>query len=104
MITFERGKTKKIQALFYDQSDVLTDVDAGKAKIAITFQDGTSILAATAMTKSATGTYYYLWTPLSTTTIGLYHIEITGEFTVALVTQYIVQRDSVYITDIISGD
>ncbi len=100
MNTIERGETKRIKVLLYNEDDILVNADSGTCKIAITFQDGTSILAATAMTLGVTGTYTYLWTPSSTITIGIYNIEITATFG----TQYHVNREQVYVTDIVSGE
>jgi len=96
----ERGRTKRIKATLYDEDSELVDADADTCKIAITFQDGTAVLAATTMTHGTTGIYTYLWTPSSSIDIGVYNIEITATFG----TQYHVNRDSVYVTDIISGE
>lgn len=100
MISIERGDTKRIKVLLYDEDGDLTNSDAGSTKIAIWFQDGTAILAATAMTAGTTGSYTYLWTPASTIDLGIYNIEITATFG----TQYHVNREQVYVTDIISGE
>ena len=101
MNTIERGETKRIKATLYDEDDDLVDADSGTCKVAIWFQDGTAILAATAMTHGTTGIYTYLWTPSSTASIGIYNIEITATFGA---TQYHVNREQVYVTDIISGE
>ncbi len=100
MITIERGRTKRIKATLYDENGDLVDANVGTAKVAITFQDGTSILAATAMTHGTTGIYTYLWTVSSSASIGIYNLEITATFG----SQYHVNRDQVYVTDIISGE
>ena len=101
MITIERGNTKKIKVTLYDENDELVDADVGTCKIAIWFQNETVVLAATAMTRASLGTYIYLWTPGSTIDIGIYQIEITATFASA---QYHVNRESVYVCDIISGE
>lgn len=101
MITVERGCTKRIKATLYDEDSELVDADTNTCKVAIWFQDGTEILAATAMIHGTTGIYTYLWTPSSTSSIGIYNIEITATFGS---TQYHVNRDQLYITDIINGE
>ena len=99
-VTIERGKSKRIKATLYDQNSALVDADVGTTKVAIWFQDGTSVLAATAMTHGTIGIYTYTWTPSSSASIGIYNIEITATFGV----QYHVNRDQVYVTDVISGE
>lgn len=101
MISIERGRTKRIKATLYDENDELVDADTDTCKIAIWFQDGTVVLAATTMTHGTTGIYTYLWTPSSSIDIGIYNIEITATFGS---TQYHVNRDQIYVTDIISGE
>jgi hypothetical protein len=100
MITIERGITKKITASFYDQNDVLTDPDTGTIKIAVFFEDGTTYLAETSMTKSSTGVYFYYWTIATSDSIGLYTIVITATFAS---TKIHTNRDEVYVTDTIIG-
>jgi len=100
MITIERGNTKKIQVNFYDEDSALVDPDAGSGKIAIYFQDGTSILAATVLTQLSTGTFFYRWATTSSNSIGIYHLEVTATFG----SQTFTNRDSIYLTDVISGD
>jgi len=97
----ERGSTKRIKVLLYDEDGDLVNADTNTCKIAITFQDGTVILAATVMTHRTTGTYIYLWTPSSTIDIGIYHIEVVAVFGSV---QNHVNREQVYICDIISGE
>ncbi len=99
--TIERGNTKRIRAILYDEDLELVSADTGTCKIAISFQDGTSILTATAMTLSSIGNYIYLWTVPSTADIGIYNIEITATFAT---TKFHVNREQVYVTDIISGE
>jgi hypothetical protein len=100
MISTERGSTKRVKVTLYNENDELVDADTDTCKIAIWFQDGTVVLASTTMTHGTTGIYTYRWTPASTINIGTYHIEITATFG----TQYHVNRDSIYLTDIISSD
>jgi len=100
MIVCERGNSKKIKTTLYDENSQLVDADTGTVKIAIWFQNGTVILTATAMTQASLGTYTYLWTPSSTIDIGIYSLEITATFGSA---QYHVNREQVYICDIVSG-
>jgi len=97
----ERGNTKRIKVLLYDEDGYLVNADTNTCKIAITFQDGTVILAATAMTYGTTGTYTYLWTPSSTIDIGIYSLEITATFGS---TQAHVNREQAYVCDIIGGE
>ena len=97
----ERGNTKRIRVVLTDEDSELTDADTNTCKIAITFQDGTVILAATAMTRASLGTYTYLWDVSSTATIGIYNIEITATFAT---TKFHVNRESVYVSDVISGE
>lgn len=101
MITIERGITKKVTASFYDQNNILTDPDTGTIKIAIFFEDGTSYLAETVMTRSSTGVYFYYWTIAATNSIGLYTIVITATFGA---TKIHTNRDEVYVTDTIIGE
>jgi len=100
MITVERGSTKRIKATLYDEDSELVDADVGTCKIAIWFQNKTVVLAATAMTRASLGTYIYSWTPSSTIDIGIYSLEITATFG----SQYHVNREQLYICDIISGE
>lgn len=100
MQTIERGNTKRIRVVLTDEDAELVDADSETCKIAIWYQDGTVLLTATAMTRASLGTYTYLWNVSSTATIGIYHIEITATFAT---TKFHVNRESVYITDIISG-
>ncbi len=95
----ERGNTKRVRAVLYDEDAELVNADTDTCKIAITFQDGTVILAATVMTLSSIGNYIYLWTVPSTADIGIYNIEITATFAT---TKLHVNRESVYVCDIIS--
>ncbi len=97
----ERGNTKRVRAVLYDEDLELVSADTGTCKIAITFQDGTSILTATAMTLSSIGNYIYLWTVPSTADIGIYNIEITATFAT---TKLHVNRESVYVSDVVNGE
>lgn len=98
MNTIERGKTKKIQVTFYDEDSDL--VDPTTPTITITFQDGTAVITAAALTKVTTGVYIYRWATTSSSSIGIYNIEVNATFG----TQSFVNRDQIYVTDIISGD
>ena len=100
MQTLEKGQTKKIVVKFYDEDDVLVDPEIGTAHITIYFQDSTTYLATTDLTKTVTGTYHYYWTTLNTDSVGIYLIEITATFG----THTHVNREQVYVTDLIMGD
>lgn len=100
MISMERGNTRRIKITLYDEDGEVVDANVDSVKITICFQDNTVVLAATTMIHNSTGVYIYLFTPASTINIGIYFIEITATFG----SQYHVNREQLYICDIISGE
>ena len=60
---------------FYTFSGRICDLDSGVPAITISNEMGTKIVDGGVMTRSATGTYIYLWVP---TTAGKYVVEISG--------------------------
>jgi len=101
MIVIERGNVKQIGATFKNSALVDTDPVSNLAYVTIYYKDGTTKLASTAMTKSATGIYYYNWTTLSTDSIGMYIIEIIATFATSIPT---VNRTTIYLGDLIEGN
>ena len=75
MAEYEIGDTIKIQAVTKDYAGTTVDVDT--ITIEIYDENGISILTATDMTKSATGTYYYEWDSTDNS-IGYYYYYISG--------------------------
>jgi len=101
MFTIERGNTRQINVTFTNSEAVVTDPDSNAATITIYFQDGTTYLTGTAMTRSSTGLYYYLLSTTSSNSIGVYTIEISAVFSTV---NNVVNRESFYLCDIISGE
>lgn len=75
MSDFEIGDTIKFQAVTKDYASATVDVDT--ITIEIYDEDGVSVLTATSMTNSATGTYYYEWDSTDKS-IGYYYYYIKG--------------------------
>lgn len=75
MATYDIGDTIKIQAITKDYAGTTVDVDT--INILIYDENGESILASTAMTKSATGTYYHEWDSTGKSE-GYFYYYITG--------------------------
>lgn len=101
VVTIERGNTKRIRAILYDEDGELISADVGTCTISIWFQDGTVVVSPTAMTLASLGNYTYLWTILSTAEIGIYNIQINAVFAT---TKLHVNRESVYVSDVVNGE
>lgn len=101
MNIIERGNTKRIRAVLYDEDGELVNADTGTCTVNIWFQNGDVVVSPTAMTLASLGNYTYLWTILSTAEIGIYNIQINATFGS---TQIHVNREQCYVSDIISGE
>ena len=75
MTDYEIGDTIKIQAVTKDYASTTVDVDT--ITIEIYDENDEAILTATAMTNSATGTYYYEWDSTDNSE-GYYYYYIKG--------------------------
>jgi hypothetical protein len=73
---FIRKGTVYIWSYVYNSSGTLTD-PTGSIKVTVSRQsDSTKVVDAQAMTKSATGTYYYIYRTDTSVELGKYNIEV----------------------------
>ena len=77
MARFPKGTTIRISAEIADYNDTLMDPDTS-IKVSVE-KDGTSILAATAMSQldAIVGKYYYRWQSTTAMVVGKYESKIT---------------------------
>ena len=85
MTTYYTGDTIRLTGAFYTFAGVLADLTAAPT-VNIYYEDSTTALATGTATKSATGTYYYDYTPA---TVGDYVYEFSGTSE----TKAIIRRD-----------